>query len=285
MVIGPYFGCNKTNLICLSASKGKGGNAPDNLGGPKKPLGKSDVDPSSSLQSKKSEVKPRLLLSKVLWTVARVVAPGQNRTKSLVIKYQQSRVVFIIKLYTKSVCIDSLIEGDIDISSRSYPIPAEFRNIDLKSYYTRLLELKEWRIIRDDFQIKSGSLKSRDHPFTIQTLSLPFRLVGFKPLVLMQFQKDLDLIIEIEPKSKLKARTLGLKGVTCSSPTSGKGSYEVDGVTLSKTFTREIRPILNSISDSSLLPSAKVLNLIKYYLFILKTSVNSLNELLEAPTE
>jgi hypothetical protein len=275
-VIISYNGDIKANLICLSAARGSVEDAAltsdDSVESSKQPLAAS----ARSSKAKKRRIKSSLLSSKVLWSLTRTTAPGQVRQEGMTIMYQLSRVVFIIKLYTNSVCIETVKQNDGETSFRSYPISATLKNIDSKSYINTLCEFGEWGHLTGSDLFKRGTTDPLEFPFTISIITLPFRLLSLSIDVIRRMLRDLNLLIEVKGNSaRFEPVTITLARVSMVS-VNGNKTFSIGDITLSKSITKELRPILNSLSCSNR-PKAKVLDSIKAYLRILKSALTLLD--------
>jgi len=234
---------------------------------------------------KRRRIKSPLLSSFTLWSQARITSNGQDRQEGQAIVYQLSTILLTIKLYKKSVLIDSVQQFNNSSSKRSFPVSAEYKDIDLKSYYTSLCRSGNWERSYGNYQFKTGVIAMSDFPFTVQMITLPFRLPGFKPSVIKQMLKCLDHLLNVgedigEHDSQFNwvIYRVTLAQVTRTIGEGNREQFNTGSYTLSKTLVREIRSILNGLSGPDRLNS-KVLDLIKVYLFQLKSALHRLDRL------
>jgi len=285
------FGRAKSCLTCLSLASDavrEEPSSPDTPGDAKDkslPTSRSAEQLSNSKAStapkRKKRIKSTLLNSYIIWALVRIAVPGEGRQTGQAVNYQLNRVVLTIKLFTRTIVIDSVKQNDNVSSRRSYPIVAQYRNMDLKSYFDSLYSIEGWNDLLSNSQVKPGIIQSKDHPLTIPIITLPYRLPGFKLDVISQMLVDLNSLLEVKSDTFDVAFTAienraTLAKVHTQTADNGKEIYTINENALSKPLVREIRSILNSLSSSKRL-SSKVLNLIKIYLYILKTALTLLN--------
>lgn len=232
-------------------------------------------EPVGSSPDKKRRIKSVLLNSSTRWALARFATPGQVRQRGTAIKYQLNSIVVTVKLFTNSICIDTVKQHDSSPSRRTYPISASFRDTDLKSFYRELGGNMEWGNLNTNDRFKIGDIESRDYPITISLITLPYRLASFKLDAIEQMRSDLGQVVKpVSIKDAFKRPPVSLAEIQASI-TNGKTVYTVADAALSPITTRELRAILNCLSNPSR-PSARVLNLIEHYLYLLKSALDSL---------
>lgn len=242
-----------------------------------------------SAPTKKRGTRSRLIGNYVLWAYVRAAVPGQERREGQNIEYRMDCIVFTIKLFTKTISIDSVKQKDSSTSRRSYPIVAAFRDRDLKSFFNSLSGFNEWGELFTNSQSRTGTIMSRVAPITIPIITLPYRLPGFTPSVIKRMLNDIDLLIEVKSDlvsvvyNTLTSR-ITLAAVTVQHTEDGKETFVVNGSTLSGSLTRELRSILNSLASPERLTD-KVLNLIKTYLYVLKSALTLLDRAAAKPSD
>lgn len=272
-----YFGFIKSGLTRFSIAR-KAVEGDNNSSVDPKVLGTSKsgddslTSPASSPPNKKKKSKSKLLLSKSIWVTVRTVASGQERQQGSRLSYQTTSLVLTIQLFTNTILIESFKRSECDSLRKTYPIDASFKDIDLKSYYQRITGLDDWRNLLGIDLFKKGFIRPHDYPLTIPTVTLPFRLPGFKLDVTRQMLKDLNVLMEIKGDRLIELESITLAKVRLTETNNGKETFEIGDYVLNKITVRELRPILNSLTCSYRLTN-KVLNLIKIYFKILKSAL------------
>jgi hypothetical protein len=238
------------------------------------------VSGAKSAKGKKRS-RSRLVTEYHIWVSARVVAPGQVRQAGSVLKYLVDTVMLTVKLYTKTVSIETVQRVSDTTTCQTYPIEASFRTFDLKGYLLSLKGLENVALYLSNSP-QDGCITSVEAPLTIPMVTLPFRLLGFKPSVIKSMSDGLNLLLvskglSYSMDSIQKRHDLG--DVRAETLDKGKVAYSINGIALSNSLVREIRSVLTVISSTSNRPRKEYLDQIKCYFFILKTSVDLLKRL------
>lgn len=244
---------------------------------------KSDNNPkmSSGKKSRRSKVKggskPSLLYENVVWTRVRVVAPGQERNTGSELKYQLDLVMINFKLYKKTIVIESFRRRDSDLSTKlSFPIAAEYRGCNLEDLYHAIFRIEGINRFLTNTSSKDV-INSRSCPLTIPLVTLPFRLIGFKPNVSKQISEDIDSLLQdkglyfamnpiYQRYDMATVRTSSSRDIAGLTFTCGERA-------LSKSLIKELKSILMVLSSSDR-PSTAYLDSIKCYLYILRCAAN-----------
>lgn len=230
----------------------------------------------------KRRIKSKLLMKGNIWSNIRRVTPGQQREVGSVVEYQQCGVVLTVKLFSKSIVVESVYRTNDASTTQSFPVAPAYRSINLEDYYTGLLDMVRREDLYTNPPLK-GTVNVRNSPLTIPLITLPLRLPGFNPSVIREFTTSIDILVIRDERiarvafDRIEERTV-LAQVTQIISDKGKPSYEVNGQALSKPFVKELRSILNILSSSNR-PTTSYLNTIKGYLYVLSYSIHRLNRL------
>jgi hypothetical protein len=224
--------------------------------------------------------KSSLLVRAKYWSRVRVVAPGQDRTNARPLDYTISTVLLVFKLFSKSVLIESsFMKNPLVDAEIPFPIDAGFSGCNLNDLYTELEAIKGFRSTLTntalDARINQGTFL-----FTASMITLPFRLFGFKPEVIRRMSSALIRILidndqdgnclnEIDDRFDIATITTTNTIVNDKQ----KEIFYANGMTLSKSLTREIRPILLALLDRNEL-SDVWLNQVKRYLYIIYSALS-----------
>lgn len=288
----PYarIGSLKSGLTSLSAASGETGEVTDvseELRG-----GKGNPEPTqetpectvvpagNAAPERKRKIRSKLLSSKSLWAPVRTKVTDQVREVGAKIEYQLTLVHVGVKLFTRTVVIETVRLSDNAKTIRSFPIASDHMNQDLKSYIDSLCAFEGWLFIANEIQFQTG-LTSHRYPLTIAIITLPIRLPGFNLDVIRRMLADIDCLISINTGPETAFQTLedriALADVT-THINGGKTVFLVGEHAISNVFTKQLRSILNSLSSDQR-PNNRTLNLIKVYLHILRTALSLLDRL------
>jgi hypothetical protein len=252
-----------------------------------------DVSSDSKVSLKPQKVRPlrkrsksNLLVKDKYWSHVRIVAPGQDRTNARSLDFILSTVLFSVTLFSKSVLIESSFMKNPEIDAElSFPIDASFSSCDLKDLYTKLIAIKGFRSTLTN-TVFDTSVNQGTSPFTASMMTLPFRLLGFKPIVIRRMLSSLvrvlidkgldgDCLNLIEDRYSIGTIITRVNTIKDTNQV----SFYANGIVLSKSLVREIRPILMEFCTPER-PTGAYLFQVKRYLFIILSALSLLDRFL-----
>jgi hypothetical protein len=237
---------------------------------------------SKSVKNRRSRKrsKSHLLVKDKYWSRVRIVAPGQDRDSGHSLEYSISTVLLVIKLFSKSVLIESsFYKNPLIDAELPFPIDAGFSSCNLNDMYTELKAIEGLKRILTNKAL-DASVDQISFPFTASMITLPFRLFGFKPEVIRRMlsamirvliDNDQDGNCQDSIDDRFSIATITTQNTIINDKQ--QESFFANGSTISKSLTREIRPILLALCSRNEL-SDVLLNQVKRYLFIMYSALS-----------